>query len=199
MKNIFLLVFTCAALFQTQAYSQIINSNPHQSYSENAKQIIWPQLIELSEMLTKFDSETLPHETKLLRKKVGYCRFFIDLFVFTYPIDSPETDYWARYRKILDEGYGTLGDYKDLFDIMDKKSDEIFAEDYDQRILKKLNKKVQKWIKQFHQENRHEKAKIFWENPLHNYTIIRPQNKISKIIWSQVKTPKLSLNLHQSL
>lgn len=66
--------------------------------------------------LNKFDGQkTLPHEAKALRKRIGELRDMVDLFAFAYSKAGPG-DPWADLRKALDEGYETVGAFKDLFD-----------------------------------------------------------------------------------
>jgi len=62
-----------------------------------------------------FSTSTLPHEAKTLRKQIGELREYVDLFAYAYDKKGPG-DPWVVLRTDLDEGYETVGAYKDLFD-----------------------------------------------------------------------------------
>ncbi len=85
------------------------------SYGELAAHFIAPLYHELIVDLSAIGPDTLPHETKQIRKNIGALREYIDVFVFAYP-DARGRDPWEDVREELDEGYETIGAFKDLFD-----------------------------------------------------------------------------------
>ncbi len=65
--------------------------------------------------VSSLSTSTLPHEAKTLRKQIGELRDYIDLFASVYDKKGPG-DPWVDLRDDLDEGYETVGAFKDLFD-----------------------------------------------------------------------------------
>ena len=140
----FVCSFFSLFMFIAQAYSQESFSYPDRSYGENAQEIIWPEIIDLSSLLEDFSHETLPHESKYLRKKVGYLRFYLDLFAFSYASSEGE-DLWLDFRKLLDRGYSLLGNYKDLFDILAIPKEKASKDSYKKETLKRMNNEILLW------------------------------------------------------
>ncbi len=69
----------------------------------------------VASLLVKLGPQTLPHEAKSLRKKIGELRDYVDVFAFAYT-EVGEKDPWYELRHDLDTGYEEIGKFKDLFD-----------------------------------------------------------------------------------
>jgi hypothetical protein len=63
--------------------------------------------------LQKVTNEVKPQDTKELRKRIGEIRDLLDLFAHNF---HAERDLFKSMRKILDDGYTVIGDFKDLYD-----------------------------------------------------------------------------------
>jgi hypothetical protein len=63
--------------------------------------------------LQKVTNEVKPQDTKELRKRIGEIRDLFDLFAHNF---HAERDLLKSMRRILDDGYTVIGDFKDLYD-----------------------------------------------------------------------------------
>jgi hypothetical protein len=65
--------------------------------------------------LSVVDGDVMPHEPKVVRKQLAELRDHLDLFAYAYT--TKHGDLWRTIRKDVDEGYETIGAFKDLFDL----------------------------------------------------------------------------------
>jgi hypothetical protein len=86
------------------------------SYGALAAALVGPQYAQLMLDLEAFGPETLPHQAKGLRKQIAVVRDHLDLFVYAYPA-TKKKDRWQKIREDLDDGYESMGGFKDLFDV----------------------------------------------------------------------------------
>ncbi|MDX2093810.1 MAG: hypothetical protein SFX73_38600 [Kofleriaceae bacterium] len=64
--------------------------------------------------LAVIDADVMPHEPKAVRKQLAELRDYLDLFAYAYP--TSHGDPWKDIREELDDGYETIGEFKDMFD-----------------------------------------------------------------------------------
>lgn len=97
---------------------------------ELATELVITSLSRLRERLELFTPDILPHQVKYrdrkLRKQILYVRTYLDLHAFHFALvpgpDGQELrDPWRELRKDLDVGYGLVGDFKDLYDVVHRR------------------------------------------------------------------------------
>jgi hypothetical protein len=84
------------------------------TYGELARGKVPPALAAAITGLAVIDADVMPHEPKPVRKQLATLRDQVDLFVYAYPTRGG--DPWQDIRDDLDDGYETIGAFKDLFD-----------------------------------------------------------------------------------
>jgi hypothetical protein len=95
--------------------------------------------------LAVVDADVMPHEVKAVRKQLAALRDQLDLFAYAYT--TKNGDRWDDIRDDLDDGYETLGAFKDLFDrqgVVDPRD-----ADYDPAELAELRAEVVAWTSAF--------------------------------------------------
>lgn len=87
-----------------------------ETYGQMATQII-PEATDrlVAEIQVQVHPNVWPHEVKRLRKEVLAVRVYADFFVHAYPVYSG-VDPWRVLRSGLDDLYGALGEFKDIYD-----------------------------------------------------------------------------------
>jgi hypothetical protein len=115
------------------------------SYGALATVTVPPEFNAMVDGLASFDDQILPHEAKELRKQIGRVRDYVDLFVFAYPKGDDE-DLWRELREDLDEGYETMGAFKDIFDVQGVEPEEA---QYDEKEVAELRADVLEWKAKF--------------------------------------------------
>lgn len=116
------------------------------SYGALAATTVPVLFAELTDGLSIFDENILPHEAKELRKQIGKVRDFVDLFVFAYDPDDPKGDLWRDLREDLDDGYEAMGAFKDVFDAQGVEPEEA---EYDLEEVDELRTEVLEWKAKF--------------------------------------------------
>lgn len=105
-------------------------SYPIYTYPELARFLILPLFREIRAELGALDEDSLPHQTKDLRRNVVKLRNYVDLFSKAYPLTEEGVDLWQLYRWGrqqgdttnrrpiwgLDQVYETMGKFKDFYD-----------------------------------------------------------------------------------
>ena len=81
-----------------------------------AARIVPPLLDETLAALAALPADVMPDAVKPVRKLLGKLRDHLDLFAPVYPVGRAFRDPWAELRAAVDEGYGVLGELKDLYD-----------------------------------------------------------------------------------
>jgi CHAD domain-containing protein len=85
------------------------------SYAEIANARVPEKFDKVISQIDRLGPQTLPHEAKSLRKKIGELRDYVDVFAYAYPAAGAK-DPWHELRRTLDTGYEEVGHFKDLFD-----------------------------------------------------------------------------------
>jgi hypothetical protein len=99
--------------------------------------------------LQKVTNEVKPQDTKELRKRIGEIRDLLDLFAHNF---HAERDMLKSMRKILDDGYTVIGDFKDLYDgaaSVGKGTDVNF----EKSLFEKRRSKVLRWKNEYFAPN----------------------------------------------
>lgn len=115
-----------------------------ETYGQMAATRVMPLLDEVVTGVEIFDEDIQPHEAKALRKTIGRLRDMVDIFVYAYPDD--DGDLWQDIRESLDEGYESMGAFKDLFDVQGVEAE--WAE-YDEEEVAELRDVVLAWKREF--------------------------------------------------
>jgi len=160
------------------------------SYSKLAQEFVYPTYEKLEQKILALSPSVLPHEVKVLRKEVGRARFFLDFFIFAYP-QYDNGDLAIRLRQNLDEGYATIGVFKDLFDFLRISKDEIKEEDY-KPILHKVierRKAVLMWQETLVRFSSRNFLQNYFENPLKDKIQKRDEKDLSFFVWRSLEPP----------
>ena len=140
-------------------------------YHELAAHIIPSNIDDLALELEAFTEDTLPHEAKLLRKSVGKLRSYLELFIFAYPTYGGE-DPLRKARKVLDSGYESLGNFKDLFDIKGVSVSDLDKSPYDMEEVSKRRNIALKWKKKYAKKILSLKTLHYLKNPIPALTML---------------------------
>jgi len=153
-----------------------------QSFHELGSQRTESLFSTIVEELSEINKNTLPHETKELRKKLGEMRDFLDIFASIYPKKSKnlDGDAWELLREDLDVGYEDLGAFKDLFDIQNTSVDEV---KYPKKETEKRLAKVLKWTASFLDNERQEAYVNLLSNVREGKFYKRAQEQQSRFYW----------------
>jgi hypothetical protein len=125
----------------------------------------------------------LPNEAKALRKQIGEARDYVDLFSYAYPADHP--DLWKHLRKELDEGYETVGAFKDLYDAQGV-SDPSQAV-YDEALLQARRAAVLNWKQHFGDPDLLDGYTRYVAAPLTDQMAQRKADDLSPYYWGEAK------------
>ena len=185
MKKVFSFVLVC---FSFSPFSSA--SVYDKSYGEAAEIMVPEQFQSLSEEILALPETVLPHEVKLLRKKVARFRYYLDIFVYAYPLHG-ETDLLLEFREVLDEGYDAFGNYKDLFDFLGKTPEEVTEEDYDSEQVEELREVLFKWIKVFRAWSEKPLFQHYLKTPYTEGIQERKRSDLSRFIWQQAVLPEV--------
>jgi len=154
-------------------------------YHELAAHIIPSNIDDLTLELEAFTEDTLPHEAKLLRKSVGKLRSYLELFIFAYPTYGGE-DPLRKARKVLDSGYESLGNFKDLFDIKGVPVSDLDKSPYDMEEVSKRRNIALKWKKKYAKKILSLKTLHYLKNPIPAYIEDRKEKHLPKYYWRVV-------------
>lgn len=188
------------ALFSWAPVSLLATYIPASAFAETAE-LSYAKLAE-AHVIKAFDvvvsdletlsPESLPHETKTLRKRIGALRELIDIFAFAYPLEQGK-DPWRELRKTLDTGYETAGVFKDLFDAQGKEVTAAAELDiaaywqpevtYPERELKERRKNLLKWTAGFLDAGKLKGARDYLSKPSSELTV-RDEDKQSRFYWA---------------
>jgi hypothetical protein len=115
------------------------------TYGELAALSLPPLFEDVRRSLDTVGPRTAPPDVRDLRRCLGYVRDFVDVFAFAYPLDEDDT--WREIRDDLDEGYATMGAFKDLFDAQGIEDPK--AARYDRRQLAERREAMLDWLDHF--------------------------------------------------
>jgi hypothetical protein len=121
-------------LYSTQAGEQ-------HPYTATISDLVRESRLTLDSDLQKVTSDVKPQDTKELRKRMGEIRDILDLFAHNF---LAERELLKSTRKILDDGYTAVGDFKDLYDgaaSVGKEKDFKF----EKSLVEKRRSKVLRW------------------------------------------------------
>ncbi|MGE0710376.1 MAG: hypothetical protein AB7N76_26190 [Planctomycetota bacterium] len=150
------------------------------SYGELAKQSVPPLLDALVGDLGGLGPQTLPHEAKDLRKRVGALRLQLDLFVFAYPRGAG-FDPWRDIRRELDEGYELIGAFKDLYDAQGVADPSQAV--YDPLEVSDLRGRALAWKQGFTRAGRLAFVRYYLEDPKPHRLYDRKAKDLSPYFW----------------
>lgn len=188
LPSSFFLFFLFLSIIPSQAFA-LINSPDEPdsftvSYSEKAVLKLVLAVTDLSSEFSQVNEDVLPHEVKLLRKKIGATKFYFDFFAYAYPQDVDGRDHFMDFRDFLDDGYGYYGDFKDQFDFLGIPKEEVTEAHYDPYELIRLRKKVLEWTETFmDMMNQDHGLMGVLLNPLEDRIEERSSRKPSRFIW----------------
>ena len=168
-----LLMISSNGLCELPTVSESIDSL---SYPELAQKMLTKEVLGIVTALKKVGPQTLPHETKVLRKSIGRVKGLLDLFAYAYNTKNGQ-DLWKAFRKDLDVGYTYYGQFKDLFDVQNTTAEEAV---YNEEEIKPFRTTCLKWTKQFLNRKRIRKYKTLVINPSHKRVL---RVKLSRFYW----------------
>lgn len=179
--SLFLLVL-CASL------SSFASNESSLSYSELAEHRILTIYSQVTEEIGSLDKNTLPYETKQLRKDIVQVRDLLDIFVYAFPSAEKESkDIGLILRDDLDVGYETIGSFKDLFDVQASETNDLRPEEavYDKEILKERREQVLKWKKTFLDRDQQAIYVDYLRHPDSGFSK-RKKDSLSRFYWGAV-------------
>jgi len=155
------------------------------SYGQLAKQMLSTEFGKLSAALAVITKDTLPHETKDLRKQIGSVRQMVDVFAYAYePTGDP--DIFLTLRDELDVGYETMGAFKDLFDGPVANGADPANITYKKKDLKKYGDPLLAWLEKFLKPKRLGRYLDLLSEPLLDSIADRKRSKLSRFYWGGV-------------
>jgi len=141
-----------------------------------------PELGKTDDAVAPFDDDIMPHEAKAMRKQIGTMRDMVDLFAFAYP-RGKHRDRWVEIRDELDDGYETIGSFKDLFDVqnVEDPADAVYDDDE----LNERRDAALAWVVEFHDdEHQLELANYLGAPKLHELQD-RPNDDMPRFYWRE--------------
>lgn len=165
-------------------------SDYEKSYGLVAERTVPPYFSSLNAKLRALKPDVLPHEVKILRKEMGDARYYLDLFIYAYPVYE-NVDVLSSLRRDLDEGYKFLGDYKDLFDILGLPKEKVSKGSYNPKELDVLRTKIFAWLDIYLKKIETTKTKHYLKTPLHEEVVPRGPKSLSRFIWVDGKIPEV--------
>jgi len=168
----------------------VVDSEP--SYGQLAKQMLDVEFTKLAGELSMLNQNTLPEQTKELRKKIGAVRQMVDVFAYAYE-PSGDPDAFLALRDELDVGYEVMGAFKDLFDGQVANGVDPANVTYEPKELKKSREKMLAWSKHFLKPKRLSRHQNFLSSPILDGTADRKSSSLSRFYWGGVDIkPKAS-------
>jgi cytochrome c556 len=194
----FLWVFLCATVMASgRAESVVDTARAELSYGMLAEAMILPEFQSVVDDLTTIRPDTLPHETKQVRKDMAKLRELIDVFAFAFPADS-----WRDVRKSLDEGYEVVGHFKDLFDSQgltiapedlarsDLSPTQVRASElrYDTKELESRRETMLNWLSDFLDRDFQARAQALFRAAQSDALFPHARKDLSRFSWGGVET-----------
>lgn len=177
-------------------FSSIVYSQDYfdKSYGELGKYSIEASLERVLSEVVVLVHSTPPADTKKLRKEIGNLKLLIDVFSFAYPklkkSGHKTVDPLLEFRKVLDEGYEIIGQFKDLSD-SGPMSGSLPSGDE----LLKLRSKSINWKKKLLEHIKKENIKMYLSAPLTTVFQNRDKDDLHKYTWAQISLrPNVNLN-----
>ncbi len=157
-----------------------------ETYGQLAAARVMPLYDEVLNGLEIFDADIQPHEAKALRKTIGRLRDMVDIFVYAYPDD--DGDLWQDVRESLDDGYESMGEFKDLFDVQGVEADDAV---YDEDEVAELRDEVLDWKEAFLEPSTQAKYAAYLASPSLTEIYERDEDDLPRFYWRESgKEPK---------
>jgi len=174
-------------------YANVITPDP--SYGELAKQTVPTKYEAAVNLLTSLTDSSMPEDgsIKELRKSLLYSRDMLDIFAYAYPnetvVGKKRKDVWLKLRGDLDDGYTTIGSFKDLAGVS-----------YTTKELNKRRNACLQWRSDFQQDANKNGYSAFVNAPSTEEIFLRPADELSEFYWQYVNVyPKFSLSGLQNI
>jgi len=162
------------------------------SFGALATATVSPEFAALGDTLSaELSPTTLPHQAKLIRKRIGLVRDYVDLFSYAYP-GAADFDPWAELRDELDDGYELVGSFKDLFDAqrVEDPADAV----YDHGEVDELRAAVLEWRDAFVVPDRLAFFRHYLTTAASDELYSRDKDDLPRFYWREAKIePKKSL------
>ena len=71
------------------------------SFSELGKEHIQESYYEVIDLVSEFDNQTIPPDAKDPRKKIGYLKILLDVFIFSYPKEGSKDLLLERFDEVV--------------------------------------------------------------------------------------------------
>lgn len=149
------------------------------SYSELSKLYLPQMFIFVCDDLLFLNNDTLPHETKILRKQIATLRDFLDLFVYVYDFNE-KYDIWKELRNNINDWYSFIWDFKDFYDIQDIPKNKAI---YDNEQIKNYRKKILNWKKRLLDPKKYNLYLYYLNSEYLNNSFNRDKKNIFKFWW----------------
>lgn len=170
------------------------------SFGDLAKARTLPLVDKIFEGVKGTDpNAAMPHEEPLkdLRKEIQKLRNHLDVFVFSYADGVREKD-WRAFRELLDEGYESIGEFKDLFESqglelkrLNPQTGQIEGDidekdvKYNQTTLARRRERMVKWFNEYTAPQTAAKYRELIATPSQTIADIQNQN-ITRFFWGSV-------------
>lgn len=139
-------------------------------------QSVMPDLyFKIHSEIVAIDSEVTPEKIKPLRIDIGKLKLLLDIFQICYPV-SHKIDQWDKIRKMLDEGYEKIGNFKDLYDVVSSSGNPV-----DVNELETLRGKVLSWASEMVLNLTNDLD--YLSHPLLDDFYFRPKKELPKYMW----------------
>lgn len=152
------------------------------SYGALALVTVPAELDKVRASLVVLDDDVMPHEAKQLRKDIGRLRDHVDLFAFAYK-PGKKHDTWKDIRDELDDGYETIGSFKDLFDVQGVE-DPADAE-YDDDEVEALRDVTLEWSGEFLDDEHQDDTGAYLGAPSLSKLHDRPKDDQPRFYWRE--------------
>ena len=187
MKNLFTIILVSIS-FSLQA------QNLDLSMGDVAKESIGKRFEDSIEQLKRLEANVQPRETKALRKLLGEVKLLMDYFIFSYP-KKERKDQLLILRNDLDEGYETMGHFKDLYDAAQASNSTVELKEVEKR-----RKLLFKWKKTFLKNIEDREDLTYLYSPLKNKIQKRKNKDLPKFVWRSVSfRPNSNLSARDTL
>jgi len=146
------------------------------TYGGLASVTVPPAWTVMEDLLPTITPDVLPSDVKPVRKAVLALRNALDVFSYAYPTASPSFsgDPLPYVRDLLDEGYETLGHFRDLAES---------GVDYDEKELVKRRGEVLEWEAIFEDKDAEHGIAAYVLSPTNNLATDRPLKDLSSFFW----------------
>ncbi len=150
------------------------------TYGQVAGTVIPRMFDQVASQLGTITKKVMPTDVQQLRYSIAELRDLVDVFAYAYPTDG-DKDTWKKVRDDLDEGYESLGNFKDLYDAQGAPGADKAK--YDPAKLAELRQKVLDWKNHFDQDERLDAYREYLASPKKNKITERKKGDLSSHYW----------------